>query len=146
MANTPVVFDFTPHSVRRAQKRGGSTFRGQAENIIVTQVHGLPVGTTLAVGTIPSEAAALIEFVGISADTLLTLKSLNGVSVTMTPNVAAAAISYLAANWLLWYHYNSGNEAAALAANDQWEALGRYIYLSGRFTEEEIAAVAWYVD
>jgi hypothetical protein len=146
MANQPVVFDFTPPSVRRAQNRGGATFRGQVENIISTQVDGLPVGTTFKVGSIPGGAAPLIEFVGLATDTVLTLKSLNGASVTITPMVAAAAISYLAANWLLWYHYNTGDEAAALAANNQWETLGRYIFLSGKFTEDEIAAIAEYTD
>jgi hypothetical protein len=38
MANEPVVIDFTPPSVRRAQKHGGSTFRGQVENITLRQV------------------------------------------------------------------------------------------------------------
>ena len=146
MGNQPVVFHFTPASVRRAQKQGGSTFRGQVENIIATQVDGLPTSTKFTVGTIPGGAAPLIEFEGISTDTVLTLKSLNGISVTMTPKVAAAAISYLAANWLLWYHFHSGDEKAALIANNQWEALGRYIYRIGRFTEDEAAAVASYTD
>jgi hypothetical protein len=146
MASEPVVFDFTPPSVRRAQKRGGSTFRGQVENIINTQVHGLPKGTTFKVGTILGGAAPLIEFVGVTTDTVLTLKSPNGASVTMRPKVAAAAISYLAANWLLWYHHNSSDDVAGLIANNQWEALGNYIYGSGRFTQRDVAAIALYTD
>jgi len=146
MANQPVVFDFTPPSVRMAQKRGGSTFRGQVENIINTQVHGLPVDTTFSVGTIPGGAAPLIQFVGLTSDTVLTLKSLNGASVTMRPKVAAAAISYLAANWLLWYHHNSGDVLSAFIANNQWEALGRYIYCSCKFKQSDIAAIARYTD
>ncbi len=146
MANQPVVFDFTPTSVRLAQKREGSTFRGQVENIIDTQVHGLPVDTTFTVGTIPGGAAPLIQFVGLTTGTVLTLKSLNGASVTMRPKVAAAAISYLAANWLLWHHHNSGDDVAGLIANNQWEALGRYIYCSCKFKQSDIAAIARYSD
>jgi hypothetical protein len=146
MANEPVVFDLTPRNVRRAQKRGGSTFRGQVEHIIAAQVDGLPVGTTFTVGTIPNGAAPLIEFVGLATDTVLTLKSLNGATVTMSPELAAAAISYLATNWLLWFHDKAGDDVAGLAANNQWEALGRYIYHSRRFTETEIAAIARYFD
>lgn len=146
MANEAVVFDFTPPAVRRAQKRGGSTFRGHVENIINAQVDGLPVGTTFTVGTIPSGAAPLMKFVGVATETVLTLKSPNGAVVTMSPEVAAAAISYLATNWLLWYHHNAGDDVAGLAANNQWEALGRYIYHSGRFTQANIAAIAGYTD
>jgi hypothetical protein len=146
MTNEPVVFDFTPPSVRRAQKHGGSTFRSQVENIITTQVHGLPVGTKFIVGNIPSGAAPLIEFVGLTTDTVLTLKSLSGATVTMSPEAAAAAISYLATNWLLWYHHNLGDDVAALAANNQWEALGHYIYRSGKLKKSDIAAIARYAD
>jgi hypothetical protein len=146
MANKPVVFDFTPPGVRRAQECGGSTFRGQVENIITTQVDGLPVGSTFTVGTIPGGAAPLIKFVGLATNTVLTLKSLDGAIITMRPNVAAAAISYLATNWLLWYHHYSGDDVSALATNNQWEALGRYIYRSGRFKQSDIAAIARYTD
>lgn len=146
MANQPVVFDFTPPSVRKAQKRGGSTFRGQVENIITTQVQGLPTGTTFTVSTIPGGAAPLIEFVGLTTGTVLTLKSLNGSTVTMSAKAAAAAISYLATNWLLWYHHNLGDDVAALAANNQWEALGRYIYRSGKLKKSDIAAIVRYAD
>jgi hypothetical protein len=138
MANEPVVFDFTPPCVRRAQKNGGSTFRGQVENIIGTQVDGLPVGTTFTVDTIPGGSAPLIEFVGLATDSVLTLKSLNGATVTMRPEAAAAAISYLATNWLLCYHHSSGDDVAGLAANNQWEALGRYIYRSGDHLVREL--------
>lgn len=146
MKNEAMVFDFTPPSVRNAQECGGSTFRGQVENIIKTQVDGLPVGTTFTVGTIPGGAAPFIEFVGLSTDAVLTLKSLNGASATMRPKVAAAAISYLATNWLLWYHYNSGDHLAVLAVNNQWEALGRYIYCSCKFKQSDISAIAKYTD
>ena len=146
MAREPIVFDFTPPSIRRAQRLGGSTFRGQVENIIATQVEGLPVGTAFTVGTIPRGAAPLIEFVGLTTDTVLNLNSPNGSTVTLGLKAAAAAISYLAANWLLWYHHNSGDDVAALAANEQWEALGRDIFLSGRFTESDLAAIALYFD
>ena len=146
MANQPVIFDFTPPSIRTAQKSGGSTFRGQVENIIATQVEGLPVDTTFTVGSIPGGAAPLIEFVGLTADTVLKLTSPNGMTVTMRSEVAAAAISYLGANWLLWYHHNSGDDVAGLIANNQWEALQRYIFLNAKFTEEEIAAIAEYTD
>ena len=146
MASEPVVFDFTPPSVRKAQKQGGSTFRGQVEYIITTQVHGLPDDTTFTVGTIPGGAAPLIQFVGLTTDTVLTLKSLNGASISMRPKVAAAGISFLAANWLLWYHHNSGDYVSAFIANNQWEAVGRYIYCSCKFKQSEIAAIARYTD
>jgi hypothetical protein len=149
MANTSVrsnVIDLTPPSVRRAQESGGSTFRGQVQNIIATQVEGLPVGTAFTVGTIPDGSAPLIEFVVLANDRVLTLTSPNGTTVTMRPRVAAAAISYLAANWLLWHHHYAGDDVAGLIANNQWEALGRYIFRSGRFKQTDIAAIALYTD
>jgi len=146
MANETVFLDFTPPSVRRAQKQGGSTFRGQVENIIGSQVDGLPTGTTFTVGTIPGGAAPLIEFVGLATAIVLTLKSLNGATVTLRPEAAAAVISYVATNWLVWYHHSSGDDVAGLIANTQFEALGRYIYRSGRFTQADIAAIARYTD
>jgi hypothetical protein len=146
MANETVFLDFTPPSVRRAQKQGGSTFRGQVENIIGSQVDGLPTGTTFTVGTIPGGAAPLIQFVGISTDTMLTLRSLNGATVTLRPEAAAAVISYVATNWLVWYHHNSGDDVAGVIANNQFVALGRYIYRSGRFTRADIAAISRYTD
>jgi hypothetical protein len=146
MASEPVVLDFTAPSVRRAQKRGGSTFRGQVENIIATQVAGLPDGTTFTVGTVPDGTAPLIKFNDCPADTVLTLNSANGSTVTVGIKAAAAVISYVAANWLVWYHHYSGDDAAGIAANMDWEALGRYIYRSCKFKQSDIAAIAQYTD
>lgn len=146
------AIDITPPEVEAMSSRGGSSFLRHVENIIATQVDGLPDGTTFTVGTVPGGAAPLITFAGYAAGGRVDLRSLNGQVVHLNPRAAAAAISYVAVGWLMWNIHKAGlgnppNGSEVMhAAVAQFRALRSYIFEGTNFTAVERSAIIAYTD
>jgi hypothetical protein len=129
------------------QKNVMQNFYEVAGKLIDTQIQWTPEQQgRFDVVLLPDNKTPVVEFHQFPEGTMLRLKHPLAGSVTLGLKAAAAAISYVAMNRVIWAAHEAGKTEASQVADGYWNAIGKYIFHTRTFGKDEQLCIRRYAD